>query len=74
MSADLRVIELPRDRAGVSRFLRVPYTIYRGDPCWVAPILSDRKKVLSDSNPFFAHAPSPHTSTGCFDGPSVAGR
>ncbi len=30
--------------------------MYRGDPRWVAPILSDRRKVLGDENPFFAHA------------------
>jgi len=30
--------------------------VYRGDPCWVAPIESDRRKVLGDENPFFAHA------------------
>ncbi len=56
MSAELRLVEIPRHRAGVARFLEVPYAIYRDDPHWVAPILSDRKKVLGDENPFFAHA------------------
>src|SRR5262249_47745338 len=56
VSAELRVVELLRDRAGISRFLRVADNLYRGDACWVAPILSDRKKVLGDANPFFTHA------------------
>ena len=38
------------------RFLGVSRAVYRGDPCWVAPIESDRRKVLGDENPFFAHA------------------
>ncbi len=49
-------MELRRDRAGIARFLEVPHAIYQGDPHWVAPILSDRKKVLGPENPFFAHA------------------
>lgn len=40
----------------MARFLRVPYAVYRGDPHWVAPLLSDRMRVLSDENPFFTHA------------------
>jgi GNAT superfamily N-acetyltransferase len=34
----------------------VPYAIYRDDPHWVAPLLSDRRQVLGPENPFFAHA------------------
>jgi hypothetical protein len=56
LSADLRLVELPRDRTGLARFLKVPHAVYRGDPRWVAPIVSDRRKVLGDENPFFAHA------------------
>ncbi len=56
MSADLHLVELPRDRAGIARFLDVPYAVYEGDPCWVAPILSDRRKVLGRENPFWSHA------------------
>lgn len=52
----MHVEELSRNRAGLRRFLQVPYRIYRGDPHWVAPILSDRRLVLAPENPFFAHA------------------
>ena len=56
MSVDVRLVEVPRDRGGLSRFLRVPYAVYRGDPHWVAPILKDRALVLGDDNPFWGHA------------------
>ena len=50
------IIELPRTSRGVSRFLRVPYPIYKGDPNWVAPLLGDLKTVFTDKNPLFEHA------------------
>src|SRR3954451_20965483 len=50
------VVELPRTPAGVARFLRVPYAIYRDDPNWVAPLLADLKTVFTDKNPLFEHA------------------
>jgi hypothetical protein len=56
VAGELRLEELSRDRAGLRRFLRVPYRIYRGDPHWVAPLLSDRHLVLGRDNPFFDHA------------------
>jgi GNAT superfamily N-acetyltransferase len=56
VSADVRLVELRRDRAGIARFLEVSYAVYRRDPHWVAPIWSDRRKVLGPENPFFAHA------------------
>jgi hypothetical protein len=56
VAGELRLAALPRERAGLRRFLRVPHQIYRGDPHWVAPLLSDRLKVLGPDNPFFDHA------------------
>jgi len=50
------VESLSRDGAGLRRFLRVPHTIYRGDPLWVAPLGGEVRKVLSPGNPFFEHA------------------
>src|SRR3954447_16556317 len=50
------LVELPRTPAGVARFLRVPYAIYRDDPNWVAPLLADLKTVFTDKNPLFEHA------------------
>ena len=37
-------------------FLRVPWRIYRDDPNWVPPLLSERKAALSGKHPFFRHA------------------
>jgi len=56
VAGELRLVELSRDRAGLRRFLHVPYDAYRNDPRWVAPLLSDRRAVLGPANPFFAHA------------------
>jgi hypothetical protein len=52
----IQVLELPRDRKGIARFLNVPYRIYRDDPLWVAPLLDDLKKVFGAQNPLFEHA------------------
>jgi len=39
------------------RFLRMPWEVYRGDPCWVPPLLWERRRFLSPRhNPFFEHA------------------
>lgn len=37
-------------------FLNFPWRIYRQDPIWVPPLISDRKKILDPSTgPFFKH-------------------
>jgi len=56
MSSDLRLVELPRDRAGIRRFFNVGLRLYRDDPHWVAPPLYDAQRAFSDANPWFAHA------------------
>ncbi|MCX7009504.1 MAG: N-acetyltransferase [Kiritimatiellaeota bacterium] len=44
-------------RADLERFHRFPWTIYRGDPNWVPPLLSERRELLDPRrNPFFEHA------------------
>jgi len=37
-------------------FIRVPWTIYRDDPYWIAPLITERRQTFSDSHPFFRHA------------------
>jgi ribosomal protein S18 acetylase RimI-like enzyme len=54
--SDLTVVPLSRSGAHLRRFLAVSYDIYRTDPHWVAPLLSDLKKVFADANPLFEHA------------------
>jgi hypothetical protein len=56
LAEPFQIIEVPRNKRGVARFLEVPYGIYRDDPLWVAPLLDDLKKVFTDANPLFEHA------------------
>ena len=38
-------------------FLKLPWTIYKGNPNWVPPLVMDQKTLLSrEKNPFFQHA------------------
>ncbi len=50
-------IEVIRKSRGLKEFLKFPWKIYRGDPNWVPPLISDQKKLLHPKiNPFFKHA------------------
>ncbi len=41
----------------MDRFIRFPWTIYRHDPNWVPPLISDVRAFLDrKTNPFFEHA------------------
>lgn len=37
-------------------FIRVPWLIYKDDPNWIPPLLSERKEAFSNKHPFFRHA------------------
>ncbi len=44
-------------RAGMDRFIRVPFDLHRDDPTWIPPLLMERRAALSASgNPYFRHA------------------
>jgi hypothetical protein len=43
-------------RQSLRRFISFPWRIYADDPCWVPPLLLDRKQQLSPRNPYFQHA------------------
>jgi hypothetical protein len=43
-------------RRNLTRFVKVPWTTYAGDPNWVPPLVIERRQHLSRRNPFFAHA------------------
>ena len=46
-----------RSRGELKRFIRLPWRIYRNEPLWVPPLISERKKHLDRGrNPFFEHA------------------
>lgn len=43
--------------ADMARYLRLPWSIYAGDPHWVPPLLFERRGHLNPkANPFFQHA------------------
>ena len=43
-------------KQALKTFIRVPWSIYKDDPHWVAPLLFERKEAFSSKNPFFKHA------------------
>lgn len=46
-----------RSAAERRRFMRFPWSVYRGNSAWVPPLLSDfRKKLDTARNPFYRHA------------------
>lgn len=50
-------IEKVSSKQAMRRFVKFPYQVYRGDPNWVPPMLSDvRAKLNPRKNPFFDHA------------------
>ena len=45
------------DKHDLKRFITLPWKIYRGNPYWVPPLISEEKKLLSpEHNPFWKHA------------------
>ncbi len=54
MSLEVKPVAGKRD---LMRFIKLPWRLYRNEPNWVPPLISDRKRVLDRSkNPFFEHA------------------
>jgi GNAT superfamily N-acetyltransferase len=54
VSIDVRPV---RSRRELMRFIRLPWRLYRNEPLWVPPLISERKRHLDrDHNPFFEHA------------------
>ncbi|MBI2931126.1 MAG: GNAT family N-acetyltransferase [Planctomycetes bacterium] len=42
-------------------FIRLPWTLYRGDPNWVPPLIASERKLLDRArNPFWSRAESEH--------------
>ncbi len=52
----LRIVAVD-SRAALDRFIRVPESVFRGDPAWITPLHLERRLHLSPgSNPYFQHA------------------
>lgn len=65
-------IEPVTDNEGLDEFIRLPWTVYEGEPNWVPPLKSEMRFVLGAENPFFHHA-----EAACFlarEGGTVVGR
>lgn len=46
-----------RSRRELRRFIELPRRLHRDEPCWVSPLLSERRRFLDRArNPFFQHA------------------
>src|SRR5215813_1948366 len=51
------IIEPVRTAADRDRFIKLPFKIYAGDPCFVPPMVVERRDFLDPrKNPFLAHA------------------
>jgi GNAT superfamily N-acetyltransferase len=55
LTGALQIVEVD-GRATLNDFIRLPWSIYRDDPVWVPPLLFERRRHLSPSNPYFEHA------------------
>lgn len=54
MAAYVKPVHSPQD---IDLFIRLPWQIYRNDPCWVPPLLEDmRNKLDVEKNPFWQNA------------------
>jgi GNAT superfamily N-acetyltransferase len=54
VSVEVKPVATKRD---LMRFIKLPWRLYRNEPNWVPPLISERKRFLDRSkNPFFEHA------------------
>jgi hypothetical protein len=49
-------IKAVEGRQILRQFIRLPWSLYTGDPAWVPPLILERREHLSSRNPFFDHA------------------
>jgi hypothetical protein len=53
----IEVRSVTRDKRGLKDFLELPYTLYKDDPHWIAPLRFERKQFFNPkTNPFFNEA------------------
>jgi GNAT superfamily N-acetyltransferase len=57
MSGSPVSVSAVRSRGDLRDFIILPFRLYRGDPYWVPPLISERRAFLDPArNPFFRHA------------------
>jgi ribosomal protein S18 acetylase RimI-like enzyme len=70
MAIEIRPVSSHRD---LKRFVRFPFTLYRGNPYWVPPLISDELNTLrTDRNPAFEHCTAKYWLA--YDGREIVGR
>jgi len=52
---DIEIREVTGKQA-LKTFIGVPWSIYKDDPNWIPPLLSERKEAFSSKHPYFKHA------------------
>jgi len=46
-----------KSKSELNKFIKLPWKIYKDNPYWIPPLISERKKFLDQKkNPFFKHA------------------
>jgi len=69
-TTEIRPVRTARE---LRKFILLPWRLYRGNPNWVAPLVSDQKLLLDPrKNPFFQHSELQHY-LACRDG-KIVGR
>ncbi len=53
---NIRIVEV-RTRSEEAAFIDLPFTLYRGNRCWVPWFNTDMRKILRRKHPFFEHSP-----------------
>ncbi|MDZ7385237.1 MAG: N-acetyltransferase [candidate division KSB1 bacterium] len=56
-ASNVPIVRPVASRRDLDRFVKLPWSIYRGNPYWVPPLIVDVKKLLDrKKNPFFQHS------------------
>jgi len=49
--------KIVQNRKDLSRFIKLPFRLYKNDPCWVAPLIYEQKKYFNpEKNPYYEHS------------------
>jgi GNAT superfamily N-acetyltransferase len=77
---ELRIVEVPLGHPALKQFVKFPWKMYRGDPCWTPPLNGDLlgnrllglKGLLTPHHPYHSHAEVTHFMA--FRGKRAVGR
>ncbi|OGF05465.1 MAG: hypothetical protein A2509_01340 [Candidatus Edwardsbacteria bacterium RIFOXYD12_FULL_50_11] len=51
------VVKQAVSQSDIDDFIKLPWAVYRNDPCWVPPLIAEQRKMLDvGKNAFFEHA------------------